>query len=153
MKAGFIVIALLIVSKIFAQKKDFHLMETTTLNDAYDEMNLNVKDGYSLRDKRTGQIVFNIDTSKTCYVEFFNNRYLLIKQPPKIDKFISVASTNFISIIDAAIIDLQNPEFVYYFEGNAETNASEVVSFSQKRKVFTLFAKDRKLVFKRYRVR
>lgn len=133
----------------FSQKQKFYLNETSSLTKAYNELNVDISDGSNLRDKRTGRIIFSPDTTKTFYVNFFNDRFLVIKQVPKDSKYVSSASTIFVPIIDAVIVDLLDPRNVYYLPGNAKTNILEIISFKQSTKKIILFTKDRRLIFRK----
>lgn len=142
---------LLLTVESYAQKMVFNVCspEESSIADEIDSIFSFDKKPKSIRNNIDGSVVFLLDTASNTFFQVFDNQYLLIKQVPLESSSAHSASTLFVPIINAVIVDVRNPKNIYVFRGNAKTNPLEVKYFKVKRRKIIFYAQNKVVKFKR----
>lgn len=149
MKVLLFILFSFLITNVIAQKK-FELKELNEFG--YSRLQTRIQLDANLeyiKSKSSEKVIFKFDTTMASFFQIFNDRYLLIKQIPHDNPVIYSASPIVIPVMNAAIIDLDNLDFVYYFKGNAKINSYGVRSFKQTKGKIILYTDDKKVKFTR----
>lgn len=149
MKTLFLLVLLFIFQSSYGQMRDFNYLKVGLTTIPPEEKNLDFRNDSVIKDKRNGQVVFTFDTAFAPYFDFFDKKYIIIKMVPKGSSAIHSASPIFVPIMNATIIDMENPNISYSYKGNSGIPADWIKNYRIKSRSLILYGDKRKIKFRR----